>query len=358
MVSEISSVRDKIITLHPGYFALVMATGIVSIASNLFGFELIAWVLFYINVVAYGILWIMFLVRLTVYFQKIVDDISSHQRGPGFFTMIAGTNVLGSQFVIVAKNALGGIILWYLGLVLWIIVTYSFFTLIFLKETKPTVEKGISGAWLIIIVSTQSVSILGTMIAPDFGDLQNTVLFFCFSMFVTGGMFYIMVMGDIFFRFVYWKIEAEHMTPPYWINMGATAITTLAGATLMLNEDQWVWLHEMHFFLAGFTIFFWAYGTWWIPMLFIFGAWRHFYKKHPFIYDPLYWGMVFPMGMYTACTFQLSKALDIQFLMIIPELFIYVALTAWMFVFFGLIKRCIEVLTFPSKTPAVKVSEV
>ncbi len=136
MVSEISSVRDKIITLHPGYFAMVMATGIVSIASNLLGFELIAWVLFYINVVAYGILWIMFLVRLIVYFQKIVDDISSHQRGPGFFTMIAGTNVLGSQFVIVAKNTLGGIILWLVGLVLWIIVTYSFFTLIFLKETK------------------------------------------------------------------------------------------------------------------------------------------------------------------------------------------------------------------------------
>ena len=59
-------------------------------------------------------------------------------------------------------------------------------------------------------------------------------------------------------------------------------------------------------FLKGFTIFFWATGTWWIPMLVILVVWRHLYI--PLKYDPLYWGTVFPLGMYAVCTFEMVRA--------------------------------------------------
>ncbi|MBS1252690.1 MAG: putative membrane protein [Anaerolineales bacterium] len=80
------------------------------------------------------------------------------------------------------------------------------------------------------------------------------------------------------------RLSPETLTPPYWINMGAVAITTLAGATLMLNTSQWTFLGEILPFLKGFTLFFWATGTWWIPLLFILGAWRHLYKRFPLGY--------------------------------------------------------------------------
>src|SRR5262249_54560876 len=128
------------------------------------------------------------------------------------------------------------------------------------------------------------------------------------------------------------------LTPPYWINMGAVAITTLAGARLILAAPDWQLLNEISPFLKGFTLFFWASGTWWIPLLFILGFWRHAYKRFPLSYDPQYWGMVLPLGMYTAFSFQLSKAINFEPLLVIPRYFIYVALIAWVLAFCGLVR--------------------
>src|SRR5215216_5393934 len=88
--------------LFPGYFALVMATGIISIATFLLGIKPLAWALLVVNLDAYPVLWLLLLIRLTRFFPRVKADISDHVRGPGFFTVVAGTCVLGTQLVIVA----------------------------------------------------------------------------------------------------------------------------------------------------------------------------------------------------------------------------------------------------------------
>lgn len=323
--------------LFPGYFALVMATGITSIAAHLLEMRTIAAGLVYLNVAAFVILWAMLLLRLVKFFPRVRSDLSDHVRGPGFFTVVAATCVLGSQFIIVRAQFEIAAALWFLGLACWLVIMYAFFTAVTVREDKPVLQKGISGAWLIAAVATQSVSVLGTLLAGYFDAYTQSILFFTLCMFLIGCMLYLMLITLIFYRFTFLDITRETLTPPYWINMGAVAITTLAGARLILATPEWDLLNQIRPFLVGFTMFFWASGTWWIPLLFILGAWRHLYKRLPLTYDPQYWGMVFPLGMYTACTFQLAKALPFSPLMVIPNVFIYFALIAWTAASIGLL---------------------
>ena len=58
-------------------------------------------------------------------------------------------------------------------------------------------------------------------------------------------------------------------------------------------------------------------------------------------YDPLYWGAVFPIGMYTVSTYRLGQIVDVPELMAIPRVFIWVALLAWTATLFGLIRDLI-----------------
>src|SRR5690606_33150272 len=97
-------------------------------------------------------------------------------------------------------------------------------------------------------------------------------------------------------------------------------------------------LVELLPFIKTFTLFFWAFATWWMPLLVILGFWRHVLRRFPLAYDPQYWGMVFPLGMYTACTVQLSRALALPFLLAVPRVFVLFALAAWLLTFIGMVR--------------------
>jgi tellurite resistance protein TehA-like permease len=86
----------------------------------------------------------------------------------------------------------------------------------------------------------------------------------------------------------------------------------------------------------------WATATWWIPMLLILGLWRHAFRRFPIRYDPLYWGAVFPLGMYTVATVRLSVAVDAPYLAAIPRFSVYLAITAWGVTIIGLLHRLLR----------------
>jgi tellurite resistance protein TehA-like permease len=70
--------------LFPGYFALVMATGIISTATFLLGMKWLAWVLLVINLIAYAVLSFLLMIRVIGFYPRVKADLTDHTRGPGF----------------------------------------------------------------------------------------------------------------------------------------------------------------------------------------------------------------------------------------------------------------------------------
>lgn len=313
--------------LFPGYFAVIMATGATSIACHLLGLESLAWALLGANLLAYATLWLLTLIRLIRYPKRLVGDMIDHVRGPGFFTIVAGTCILGTQFHIVAGHDGIAAGFWWVGLTLWGVIMYLFFIAVTTRTEKPNLAAGINGAWLLAAVSTHSVSVL-TALLPWSGpaDLR---LFFALCMFMIGCMLYLAIITLIFYRLTFLEVTTKNLTPPYWINMGAVAIATLAGSTLILRADEGGIIADFQPFLLGFTVFFWATASWWFPLLVGLMLWRHLIRRHRIVYEPQLWSMVFPLAMYTTGMLRLSVALDAPFLMPIPELMIWLVLLAW-----------------------------
>ncbi len=326
---------------------MAMATGVVSIACHLLGFELISQLLFKLNIVVYVTLWVLTIARALLFSKAFLADWSDHQRGVGFFTTVAATSIMGTQFALLVNHPTIGRYFWWFGFALWCLCMYAIFTALTIKEDKPTLPQGINGGWLVSVVATQSLCVLGCAVSATFGPYREQALFVMMALWLCGGMLYIWMISLIFYRYTFFKFLPSDLMPPYWINMGAMAISTLAGAMLIRNAPASPLLLSFLPFLKGFTLWYWAMATWWIPMLVILAIWRHVVKRFPLVYDPLYWGAVFPIGMYTTSTFHLAAVLGAPFLLVVPRTFIYAALAAWSLTFIGALHRLVGLVRLP-----------
>jgi tellurite resistance protein TehA-like permease len=346
-----SRAREGLRTLFPGYFALVMATGIVSIASSLLGHDLLARILLGANVVFYVTLWVLSIIRMAMHPGPFGADLSDHARGPGFFTVVAGTCVLGSQLEQVAGMSGVALVLWVFGFLLWAAVMYGFLAAVMVRGSKPALEATMHGGWLVAVVATQTLAVLGSLLAPHYPGSRELILFCSLILFLAGGLLYIVIITLVFQRLVFGGLAPEGLSPVFWVTMGAAAVSTLSGARLMLDASQWVFLETLLPFLKGFTLLYWAIASWWIPLLLVLGAWRHLGRRFPLRYDPAYWSLVFPLGMYTASTFVLSRAEGLSFLSGISRVFIWIALGAWSLAFVGMALRLAGTLFGRPGTP-------
>ena len=127
-------VLSELAGLSPAYFGMAMATGIVSLAAHSLGWTAVAHTLFWLNAVIYTVLWSMLFLRIGHFPARVRDDLLDHLRAPGFFTTVAATSVFGTQCLLIAHSLAWSIALWSVALVLWLLLTYTIFTMLVVKR--------------------------------------------------------------------------------------------------------------------------------------------------------------------------------------------------------------------------------
>jgi len=325
-----------------------MATGITAIAASRAEMAAVSWALFQITKIAYVVLWLLTLARLIRYRPYLIQDLTSAARSPGFLTMVAATCVLGSEYVLLAKDRGTADLLWVLGAVLWVGLLYTLFTAATVRGPKPAIEDCLDGTWLMPVVATQSVSLLAALVAPAWGPRQSLVLFLAMALCLLGCSFYVPIIVMIGYRLLFRPVTPAGFTPSYWIAMGALAISTLAGTVLVAAAPHAAILNDALPGLKILTLALWTAATWWIPVLVILGVWRHVARgRVPLAYGPAYWSMIFPLGMYASCTFGITPITGETPFRALACVFLYAALTAWVWAFAGLLRGLVELALPP-----------
>lgn len=340
MTGTAAARESAIATLFPGYFALVMATGIVSVGSFQQDLVGLAQVLYAIAVVAYVVLAGLLLARVVRYTDRFVADVEHHARGFAFLTTVAATNVLAAASIVVHGWWDLGRGLWWWSLALWAGFTYATLISVVIRGGKPGLAAGINGSWFLLTVSTQSVAVVaGLLLTRSGGEL---LAFFALAAFTLGLVLYLIVMTMVFLRWTFHELEPTEAEPPAWIAAGAVAITVLAGSNLLLaagsgSGDGADRLARVAPFVDGIVVLAWATATFWFPLMVAIGVWRHLVRRVPLRYHPSFWAMVFPLGMYGAATQRMITATELGGVDWFPKLVLGIALTAWSATMVGLV---------------------
>ncbi|MGH3186813.1 MAG: tellurite resistance/C4-dicarboxylate transporter family protein [Streptosporangiaceae bacterium] len=162
-----------------------------------------------------------------------------------------------------------------------------------------------------------------------------------------------MVVALILLRWLTVPMTPATLGPPYWILMGATAISVLAGARDLALPARIPVVLATAGFVEGFTFALWAFGTWWIPLLVILGLWRHIRRHWPLTYEPTLWSVVFPLGMYSVATLTFGKAAHLAFMEPLARFMLWVAFAAWALVAAAFLTRLARHSEPSPGTPAV-----
>lgn len=338
MSSTIITRADSAVAgLTPGYFALVMATGILSIGTALEGVMVLSEVLLVLCLVTFVLLLALTGLRLVRHRDRIAEDFLDPARAFGFFTYVAGTNVLGVRLFMAGYPTVT-IVFLVLTLLAWFVLGYVVPWTAVLSKTERPVVKYANGTWFIWVVASQSVAVAAATLEPAGAGLRGGLAIVAVLSWSVGLFLYAAAGIMVALRMMQYELRPVDLNPPYWVSMGACAITVLAGARIVEMAAAPM-VDATRGLVAGLAVVFWAFATWLIPVLFGVGLWRHWRHRIPLRYEATLWSMVFPLGMYAVAGIYLGQADLLPIVGWIGRAELWLAMAVWLLVFGAMLRH-------------------
>ncbi|MGH3865449.1 MAG: tellurite resistance/C4-dicarboxylate transporter family protein [Pseudonocardiaceae bacterium] len=324
----------------PEVFALVMATGIVSIAAADQQYHVIALILGALAAVAFALLTIIVSARVArapAAFGRQLRDPDVALRS---FTFVAACGVLAAELGPQLGPQLGQgqtLLAWSLGavaLLAWLgLVPAAIIDM--RSRSAGELRDHAHGSWLLISVGTQSLAISAADLAH--GTAARPLLLLALAWWTLGLVGYFVVTWLIMWRALVGPLAPEEVTPDSWILMGALAISTLAGDRILAARPATTGLDWLITVARPQTLVLWIMASGWIPLLLSAQMWRVARRPASLQDEGVWWAVVFPLGMYSSATFGLGGQLHIPALRTVSLSFFWLGLTTWLIVALGLL---------------------
>ncbi len=245
---------------------------------------------------------------------------------------------MGSDAAEFGMSARFSLALFSVAVLSWLFITYCFLATVTEGRNKPPLEKGLSGSWLLVVVATAALAVLGSDLLRYLNRPQ-ALAFFCYFWLVLAWFYYTVLASLILYRFAFVPMSATEIAGPWWINEGAAAITVLAATKLMEQPGLSMGPYQLRALIAPVAAIFWADATFWIPLLVLLFAWKHLVRMLPFRYSPELWSVVFPLGTYSVATLHFATVYGLSFLAPVARVVFWLAMLLWALSAIGMIAQ-------------------
>ena len=220
----------------PANFSLVMGTEL-SPSCPWRSASCRARVMFGLNLLAYLIIWAVVLARVAVFPRVMLTELGSASSGPGFLTAVAATGLIGVQLHELTSWRGAAAALWCLG------DRAVALARLWLPDARdhPRAETGAASRDKRRLVAADRLDPVARgawYVRRGLAAAARYRHFICLALHLLGVMLYIIVIVLVFDRWMFFQMPPEMLSPTYWINAGAVAITTLAGTRLITSGAE------------------------------------------------------------------------------------------------------------------------
>lgn len=298
--------------IPPASGAVVRGTGIVSIGLLLDGEATLSLILLALD----AAIWIGLVVLLPARAIRDLERFRADVRTPAALTSIAGTGVLGTRLTLLGWTWAGAALLVF-ALVIWL----GLVPCVLHYWHVPTV-----GASFILTVATESLGLLAASLALA---LRSTWLLYASLVpFALGLVFYALVLARFDFR------QLTVGSGDQWVTGGALAISTVTAGRIALATEHLGALPGGRGTLKEVALVLWVPTMLWLPILVVAEA-THLRLS----YNVRRWSMVFPVGMYAACSFVVGAVTGTRAITDFADVWVWVGVAVWSVVFVAMIRR-------------------
>ena len=315
----------------PRAFAMVMATGIVSVALRQAGSPVLSSALLWVASAAFVVLAAASVWRAAGFPRDVRADLTRSDRVFGYFAVAAAASVLAARLSGRGQREVVTVLAVFTALA-WAGACCAAIAFLTARTGTRRAITDVNGTWQLWVVGTQSVAIAATSayaagVVPDRLAAWAGLVAWC-----AGAALYLLVTALVIARLLTVGLAPGDPFGPYWVTMGAASITVLAAAQILHVTGPAV-LAVSRPALTGLALAFWSVASALIPALTVIGTARWLRGQAAKGFRRELWMIVFPAGMYATASMRIGAEAGLPLIREVGTAAVWVAAAVWMGVF-------------------------